>query len=136
MAELTPEVRELFEGANFAHLATLMPDGSPHSVTVWAGIEDARIVFFTQSTSQKARNLARDPRVAISITDHERPYRTGRVRGRVVATREGDEALEVIDRLSRKYTGEAFPMRRGTVYEVEPERVAFMELPFEHSPTA
>ena len=136
MAELTPEVRELFEGANFAHLATLMPDGSPHTVAVWAGIEGDRVVFFTQPTSQKGRNLARDPRVAVSITDHERPYRTGRVRGRVVATREGDAALEVIDRISHKYTGEPFPMRSGVVYEIEPERVSFTELPFEHSPTA
>jgi PPOX class probable F420-dependent enzyme len=136
MAELTPEVRELFEGANFAHLATLMPDGSPHSVTVWVGVEDGRIVFFTQTTSQKARNVARDPRVAISITDHERPYRTGRLRGRVVGTREGDGALEVVDRISVKYTGKPFPMRTVVIYEIEPERVSFTELPFEHSPTA
>jgi PPOX class probable F420-dependent enzyme len=136
MADLTPEVRELFEGANFAHLATLMPDGSPHSVTVWVGVEDGRIVFFTQPASQKARNVARDPRVAVSITDHDRPYRTGRVRGRVAATREGDEALEVIDRISHKYTGQPFPMRSGVLYEIEPERVSFMELPFEHSPTS
>jgi PPOX class probable F420-dependent enzyme len=136
MAKLTPEVRALFEGANFAHLATLMPDGSPHSVTVWVGVEDGRVVFFTQTTSQKARNIARDPRVAISITDHERPYRTGRVRGRVTATREGDDALEVVDRISHKYTGRPFPMRTVVLYEVEPERVSFMELPFEHSPTS
>ena len=45
------------------------------------------------------------------------------MRGRVVATREGDEALEVIDRLSHKYTGEPFPMRSGVVYEIEPERL-------------
>ena len=50
------------------------------------------------------------------------------------ATREGDEALEVIDRLSQKYTGQPFPMRSGVVYEIEPERVGFMELPFEHTP--
>jgi PPOX class probable F420-dependent enzyme len=113
-----------------------MPDGSPHTVAVWVGVEDGRVVFFTQPTSQKALNLARDPRAAVSITDHEQPYRTGRVRGRVVATREGDEALEVIDRLSNKYTGQPFPMRSGVVYEIEPERVSSMELPFEHSPTA
>jgi PPOX class probable F420-dependent enzyme len=136
MSELTPEVRELFEGANFGHLATSMPDGSPHSVAVWVGVEDGRVVFFTQTTSQKARNLARDPRAAVSVTDHDRPYRTARVRGRVVATREGDEALDVIDRLSLKYTGQPFPMRSGVVYEIDPERVSFMELPFEHSPTA
>ena len=136
MAELTPEVHALFDAPNYGHLATLMPDGSPHSVAVWVGIEDGRVVFFTQPSSQKARNIARDGRVAISITDHENPYQTGRVRGRLVATREGDEALEVIDRLSHKYTGKPFPMRSGVVYEIEPERVSFMELPFEHSPTA
>lgn len=134
MAELTPDVRALFDAANYGHVATLMPDGSPHSVAVWVGIEDERVVFFTQPASQKARNLARDPRVAISITDHDNPYRTGRVRGRLVATREGDAALEVIDRLSHKYTGQPFPMRSGVVYEIEPERVSFMELPFEHTP--
>lgn len=136
MAELTPEVRALFEGSNYGHLATLMPDGSPHTVAVWVGVEDDRVVFFTQPSSQKARNIARDPRVAISIVDHANPYRTGRIRGRLVATREGDDALEVIDRLSHKYTGQPFPMRSGIVYEIDPERVSFMELPFEHTPTA
>src|SRR5687768_8524177 len=115
MAELTPDVRALFEGPNYGHLATLMPDGSPLSVAVWVGVEDGRVVFFTQPASQKARNLDRDGRVAISIVDHANPYRTGRIRGRLAATREGDEALEVIDRLSHKYTGKPFPMRSGVV---------------------
>jgi PPOX class probable F420-dependent enzyme len=136
MDELSAEVRELFDGPNYGHLATLMRDGSPHSVAVWVGVEDGRVVFFTQPSSQKARNVAHDARVAISITDHTNPYRTARVRGRVAATREGDEALEVIDRLSHKYTGRPFPMRSGVVYEVEPERISFTELPFEHSPKA
>src|SRR3954468_22879212 len=127
-AEQTPEVRALFQGANFGHVATLMPSGAPHSVAVWVGLEGDRIAFFTQPTSQKARNLARDPRVAVSITDHENPYRTARVRGRVTGTLEGEPALEVIDRLSQRYTGQPFPMRSGTVYLVEPDRVGFMEL--------
>jgi PPOX class probable F420-dependent enzyme len=131
---LEPPIRELFEGANFAHLATTLRDGSPHTVPIWAGVEDGRIVFFTQSASQKAKNLARDPRVAISIVDFDRPYRSAWVRGRVAATREGEAALQVIDRLSTKYTGRPFPMRSGIVYEVEPERQSFVELPFAHKP--
>jgi PPOX class probable F420-dependent enzyme len=136
MPGLTPEVRALFEAANYAHVATVMPDGSPHSVAVWVGVEGERVVFFTQPTSQKARNLARDPRCAMSMVDRDNPYRTARVRGQVVATREGDAALEVIDRLSHKYTGKPFPMRSGVVYEIEPERVGFMELPFEERPAS
>jgi PPOX class probable F420-dependent enzyme len=135
MAEMAPEVRELFEKANYGHLATLMPDGAPHSVAVWVGFENGRIVFFTQETSRKARNLARDPRIAVSVVDRDNPYRTGRVRGHVVGTREGDAALEVIDRLSQKFTGKDFPMRSGTVYEIEPEKVEYMELPFEERPS-
>jgi PPOX class probable F420-dependent enzyme len=134
VAALEDDVRELFEGANFGHVATLMPDGSPHSVAVWVGIEGDRIAFFTQERSRKARNLARDRRVAISITDHANPYRTARVRGRVAETLEGDEALAVIDRLSNSYTGRPFPMRSGIVYLIEPERVGSMDLPFEDRP--
>jgi PPOX class probable F420-dependent enzyme len=132
MATIPDEVRALFEGRNFGHLATLLPDGSPHSVPVWVGVEDDRVVFFTQARSRKARNLERDPRVAISIVDGENPYRSARIRGRVVETRTGDDALEAIDRISTRYTGQPFPMRTGTVYVIEPESAGFMELPFVH----
>jgi len=132
-ADLSDDVRRLFERANFGHVATLMPSGARHSVAVWIGLEGDRIAFFTQPASQKALNIGRDPRVAISITDHEVPYRTARVRGRVVERLEGDAALEVIDRLSNRYTGKPFPMRSGVVFLLEPDKVGYMELPFEES---
>ena len=136
MAALPEEVRRLFEGANFAHLATVMPDGSPHSVPVWVGLEDERIVFFTQPGSQKAQHIEGEPRVALSIVEHENPYRGGHVRGRVVARREGEAALEVMDRMAVRYTGNPFPFRRGVLFEIEPEVVGFHELPFQHRPEA
>jgi PPOX class probable F420-dependent enzyme len=114
------------------HLASVLPDGAPHSIPIWAILEDGRIAFFTQSRSRKARNVARDPRVALSIVDEQNPYRNVQVRGRVVETVEGDAALEVIDRISQHYIGAPFPMRSGTVYWIEPETVHFVELPFEH----
>ena len=114
------------------HLATLLPDGSPHSIPVWAIYEDGRIAFFTQARSRKTRNLARDPRVALSVVDEANPYRNVQIRGRVVETVEGDAALAVIDRISQHYIGAPFPMRSGTVFWIEPETVNFVELPFEH----
>ena len=99
---------------------------------MWAILEGGRIAFFTQSRSRKARNLARDPRVALSLVDDENPYRNAQIRGRVVETVEGDEALAVIDRISQHYIGAPFPMRSGTVYWVEPETAHFIELPFRH----
>jgi len=138
MAELPPEVRALFEGANFAHLATLMPDGAPHSVALWAGLEDDHVVFFTQEGSLKARNLARDPRVAISITDHDDPYQTAQLRGEVVEVRGADEANALADRLALRYTGEPFPFRPPTsrAYVVEVHKVRSTQLGFEHRPSA
>jgi PPOX class probable F420-dependent enzyme len=114
------------------HLATVLPDGSPHSIPIWATLEDGRIGFFTQPTSRKGRNLERDPRVALSVVDSGNPYRNAQIRGRVVETVEGDAALEVIDRISHYYIGAPFPMRSGTVYWVEPDTVHFVDLPFQH----
>ena len=136
MTPVPEDVHALFVGPNYAHVATVLPSGAPHSVPVWTGIEGEHVVFFTQPGSRKARNLARDPRVAFSITDHESPYRMAQVRGRVVSTVEGDAALEIIDRLAVKYTGRPFPMRSGIVFLIEPVSVQQMVLPFEHAPAA
>ena len=124
------EVRDLLDGRSVAHVATLLPTGGPHSVPVWILREGDRVCFFTQPGSRKARNLAADPRVAISLVDRENAYRTAQLRGTVVETREGEEALVTIDRLSGKYTGQPFPMRSGVVFVVELDRVVFLELPF------
>jgi hypothetical protein len=54
----------------------------------------------------------------------------------VVERLTGEDALEVMDRIARRYTGEDFPMRSGVVFVIEPERAGFTELPFRHSPPA
>lgn len=119
---LPDDVRALFVGANYAHVATLLPDGSPHSVPIWVGIEDDRIVFLTSPESRKARNLKHDPRVSISITDADQPTSMAQVRGRISERLEGDRAWEVIDRMSHKYTGQPYPLRTDrVVFHVEPE---------------
>ena len=134
MADLDPRVRELLEAANFISLATLTGDGAPHATTVWVAVEDGRPCFFTQPSSPKARNIDRDPRVAIAVFDRTNPYRTGQLRGSVTETVEGDAALAIIDRMAQKYTGRDFPMRSGVVYLIEPAKVQQTTLPFEHSP--
>jgi PPOX class probable F420-dependent enzyme len=66
---LSSQIRVLLDGPNFAHLATLMPDGSPQSVPVWVGREGDRILICTGAGSLKAKNTRRDPRIALSIID-------------------------------------------------------------------
>lgn len=134
MVALTDEVRAVLAGPNFGHVATILPDGGPHSVPVWVDLEGDRIVFFTQTGTRKARNLERDGRIAISLVDGANPYRTAQIRGRVVEKRTGDAAEVVIERIARKFTGEPFPWQspHSVLYVVEPERVRFMALPFRH----
>src|SRR5437667_2845335 len=71
---LSTEIREMVDHANFAHLATLLSDGSPHSDPVWIAREADRIVVCTSENTVKAKNTRRDPRVAISIVDFDDPY--------------------------------------------------------------
>ena len=127
-------MRTLFEGPNYGHIATVLPDGAPHSVPVWIGLEGDRVAFFTGEHTRKGRNLAADPRVAISIVAHDNPYRMASVRGRVVDLVRGDAGMEIVDRIAHRYTGKPFPMRNMTAYLIEPERSTSMNLPFEHTP--
>jgi PPOX class probable F420-dependent enzyme len=121
MTGLPDDVRALFEGPNIGHVATLLPDGSPHTVPVWLGVEDGRIAFLTSLSSRKGRNLARDPRVAISVTARDQPFTMATVRGRAEVL-EGDAAWEIIDRIAHKYIGAPYPMRTDrVVFLVEPE---------------
>lgn len=120
---LDADVRALIEDANLAHVATLLPDGSPHTVPVWIGMDGDRIVFLTDPRSVKARNLARDPRIALSIVAADRPNVMAHIRGRVVATIDGDEGWAIIDRLSQKYLGTPYPLRSDRVaLAIEPDR--------------
>jgi PPOX class probable F420-dependent enzyme len=119
---LPDDVRALFDDANFAHVATLMPDGSPHTVPMWVDIEGDRIAFQTSPDSRKGRNLARDPRVAISITDRNQPFTMAYVRGRVAERLDGDAAWAIVDRLAHKYIGGPYPRGEDrVVFLVEPE---------------
>ncbi|MGC2111627.1 MAG: PPOX class F420-dependent oxidoreductase [Candidatus Korobacteraceae bacterium] len=135
---LSNETKKLVDGANFAHLSTLMPDGSPQSVPVWVGRDGDRLVICTGEKSLKARNTARDQRVAMSMVDFANPYSEVQIRGHVVERRP-DPDLKLMDPISMKYTGKPFPFRDpegrvALIIEVDKER--YTKLPFEHTPPA
>lgn len=106
---LEPDVRRLLGTTAVAHLATVLPDGSPHSVPVFAGAEGDRIAIFTGPGSRKARNLRRDPRVALSFAPSDDPFTPVIVRGQVVEWLEGDVAWEIVDRIAKRYIGQPYP---------------------------
>jgi len=135
---LPDNVRQLLDHANFAHLATLMEDGSPHSTPVWVGREGDKILIGTSGKSLNACNTRRDPRVAISMVDFQDPYMETQLRGRVLEQRP-DNDLKILDAISMKYTGKPFPMRGPEdriALVIEADNVRHMKLPFEHTPGA
>lgn len=120
---LGPDVRRVLDGTSLAHLATVLPDGSPHTVPLWVGTNGDRVVFLTGPRSRKARNLHRDPRVALSVAPADNPFLPIIVRGRVIEWLEGDAAWEIVDQISTKYTGAPYPRDEERVVAViEPEK--------------
>ena len=133
---LAPEVRTLLSRPNFAHLSTLLADGSPHCAPVWFGLDGDRIVICTGENSVKGKNTRRDPRVALSVVDFHNPYEEVQIRGRVVEHRP-DPDLKIMDPISHRYTGKPFPFRdpagRVALF-IEVDKARYTNLPFEHTP--
>ncbi len=128
-----PSIAKLFEGKNFAFLATLMKDGSPQVTPTWVDIDknNNTILVNTAKGRIKYRNISRDPRVAISVIDSSNPYDMVTVRGRVIEQIKGKDAEEHIDKLSKKYLEkEKYPRRRPgeerVLMRIKPELVARM----------
>ena len=130
MAQLTPEQRALVDAPNLAHVVTLMKDGSPQSTPVWVDYRDGHVLINTAEGRQKARNLARDNRIALSVVDRHRPGNYVEVRGTVVEiTREG--AGEHSAFLARKYFGpdakpRLTPGEQRIIVKIEPSYVGGM----------
>ncbi len=102
--QLTEAQKALIQGKNFGYLATIQDDGTPQVTPVWLDLEGDLVVFNTEKRRRKTKNLHRDGRVSLVVTDAADPYRYVEIRARVEAiTEEG--AFEHIDRLAKKYMG-------------------------------
>jgi PPOX class probable F420-dependent enzyme len=89
-----------------------MPDGSPQLTQTWVTTDGEHVVINIVEGHQKAKNLARDSRVAVNIVDPDNVFRYYAVRGRVVdMTTEGGS--ESIDEISQKYLGIPYPNFTG-----------------------
>ena len=120
---LEPEIKKLAQGANFATIATLLPDGSPVTHVMWIDADDEYILINTETHRLKFKNVTRDPRVSVVIWEGADPYSYAEVRGRVVDTVTGTEARQHIDELSYKYHGHEY------TNEIKSERVILKVVP-------
>ena len=111
----------------FAHVATLNADGSPQVTPVWIDFDGTHVLVNTAKGRVKAKNFAREPRVALSITDPENSYRYLGIQGRVVdITEQGGDAH--IDKMAKKYLGkDSYPFRAPgevrLIVKISPDKV-------------
>ena len=107
-----PEVSEFLARPNPAVVATLRPDGSPHSVPTWYDWEDGRALVNMDESRLRLAFLRRDPRAALTVLDGASWYKHVSLICRVVSIEE-DAELHGIDRLARRYTGKPFGNREA-----------------------
>jgi len=131
MAGAIPDqFKDLFSKVAFAHLATLMPDGSPQVTPVWCDFDGTNVRVNSAKGRVKDKNMRRDKKVALSVQDPENPYRCLAMRGEVVEiTEEGADAH--IDSLAKKYLGkDKYPFRAPgevrVIYKIRPVNVHTM----------
>ena len=105
---LDEDVSRLAKGKNLATVVTLMPNGQPQALLTWVDTDGEHVLVNTEPQRQRARNVARDPRITVLIRSDGDPYDWAEVRGHVAETVTGDEARRHIDELARKYTGKDY----------------------------
>ncbi len=125
--EIPSQYLDLFKKRAFAHLATLMPDGSPQVTPVWVDYDGKFILVNSSKGRQKDRNMRRDAHVALEIQDPDNPYRYIAIRGIILEiTEEGAE--KHINELSMRYKGKPYdrvdPKNPRVIYKIEPLKVS------------
>ena len=123
---LDEDVTRLAKGKNLATVVTLMPNGQPQALLTWVDADGEHVLVNTEPQRQRAKNVARDPRITVLIHG-DNPYDWAEVRGHVVETVGGDEARQHIDELSHKYTGQDYANPIGpqgrVILKVAPDKV-------------
>jgi PPOX class probable F420-dependent enzyme len=130
MKEVPSRYRDVLDKKAFAHLGTVMPDGSPQVTPIWFDFDGRYIRINSAKGRMKDKNMRRDPRVALSIIDPDNPYRYLEIRGRVVEITE-DGAITHIDSLAKRYMGvDTYPFHQPgvvrVIYRIEPLRFSSM----------
>ncbi|WP_250214842.1 pyridoxamine 5'-phosphate oxidase family protein [Acrocarpospora catenulata] len=125
------EVAALLRDARKLQLATINPDGTPHLVTMFYGLDEGRLTFWTYEKAQKARNIARDPRVSclVETGDDYSELRGVLVYGKAVPIPDRDGVLAVGMAVTRRMTGADPEPLREYVEHSGRKRVAFIVEP-------
>jgi PPOX class probable F420-dependent enzyme len=120
--------KDILNKRGYAHLATLMQDGSPQVTPVWYDFDGMYIRINSAKGRLKDKNMRPAKQVALSIQDPDNPYRYLAIRGDIEEiTENGADAH--IDALAKKYLDkDRYPFRTPgevrVIYKIRPNKVS------------
>ena len=116
MRDMSPEEVRTFltSGTKTGKLATVRADGRPHVVPIWFTVRDDRLVFNTHTSTVKAANMRREPRVAISVDVQQPPYSFVTIEGTAALSENDPELLQIATDIGGRYMGDARAVEYGT----------------------
>jgi PPOX class probable F420-dependent enzyme len=111
-------------------ISTTMPDGSPQLTQTWVDTDGAHILINTVEGFQKVKNIRRDPRVAVAVSDPDNPSRYYSVRGKVLSV-SSEGGAEHIEQLAQRYLATPYPWYGGRdqirlIITIEPHTIHSM----------
>jgi len=126
--KLTDDLLALLRQPSICYIATTMADGSPQLTQTWVDTDGEHVLINSVQGFLKLKNIARDPRVAVVISDSQNPSRYFQVRGRVIDVTT-DGAVDHIEMLAQKYLGTPYPWYGGrdqvrVIISIEPQKVS------------
>ena len=127
MAAIPDQYKDLLQKKAFAHLGTVMKDGSPQVTPIWFDYDGTHVRINSAKGRWKDKNMRNRPKVALSIPDPDNPYRYMQIRGTVTEITENGADTH-IDSLAKKYLGQdKYPFRQPgeerVIYKIAVERV-------------
>lgn len=96
--------RDLIEGPVLVTLATIMPNGHPHTTIIWCRYDGTHILFSSSEGAQKNKNIDHNPHVSLMALDPQNPGRYLEIRG-IVDSQFTDGAIEELNHITQLYTG-------------------------------
>ena len=125
------EVAAMLHACRKVQIATINRDGTPHLVTMFYGVRDGRIAFWTYRASQKARNLVRDPRVTclVEAGDDYFALRGVQVNGVVECIEDAEGVLDIGRLIAARLPGLPAEVLEEYVVQAARKRVAFLVAP-------
>ena len=124
------KVQRLFQQKNLIFISTINSDGSPQLTPVWGNYDDGYVLVSTAEGRLKHKNVLRDPRVSISVVDHDNPLNMTTIKGEVIKIIPDYDYIHA-NKLTKQYMGiDEYPFKRDgekrIIFKIKPVKIFVM----------